>query len=68
MQFRGTVRKRSQKIKQSRQLTKNRVSFAREENTLRRVMVSDEISLRRLNGMKTIRKIPGHWESLFFFW
>lgn len=29
-------------------------------------MVSDEISSRRLNGMKTIKKIPGHWESLFF--
>lgn len=69
IQFRGRVRSQKREvkkeIKRSRQLTKNRVSFAREENTLRRVMVSDKISSRTLNGMKTIRKLPGHWESLF---
>lgn len=47
-------------LKQSRQLTKNGVSSVREESTLRRVMASGKISFRKLNGLKTIRKIPGH--------
>lgn len=53
-------------MKWERQLAENRVSFAREEKTFRRGTVSSKVSSGRLNGMRTTRKIPGHWESLFW--